>query len=240
MNRGGQALYDEHESVRARPRLHGTTILGICRDGVGAIAGDGQVTYGDMIVKHGARKVRRLHDGEIVAGFAGAVADAMTLFEKFEIQLRDNRGDLRRASIELAREWRTDRYLRRLEAQLIVGDAEQVYVLSGEGDVIQPDDGIVAIGTGAPYAMAAARALVANTKLSTIEIVQESMRIASELCVFTNAHIIVEVVALPEAAAQLDAAAAATQADTSVNVQMTTGGTSEAADTPPDMKEPAT
>lgn len=224
--------------MRARPRLHGTTILGVCRDGVVAVAGDGQVTYGDMIVKHGARKVRRLHDGEIVAGFAGAVADAMTLFEKFEAQLRDNRGDLRRASIELAREWRTDRYLRRLEAQLIVGDAEQVYVLSGEGDVIQPDDGIVAIGTGAPYALAAARALAANTKLGTIEIVQESMRIASELCVFTNAHIVVEAVALPEAAAQLEVAANATPAEAAVSVQTVTDGASDAADTPSVTKEP--
>ncbi len=140
-------------------RWHATTILGVLRDGSVAIGGDGQVTFGDMVVKHGARKIRLLHDGAVIAGFAGAVADAMTLFEKFESQLRDWKGDLRRAAVELAKEWRTDRYLRRLEAQLIVADAETILILSGEGDVLQPDDGIASIGSGAPYAMAAARAL---------------------------------------------------------------------------------
>jgi ATP-dependent HslUV protease, peptidase subunit HslV len=172
--------------------MHATTILGACRDGQVALAGDGQVTFGDMIVKHGARKIRRLHDGEVLAGFAGAVADAMTLFEKFDVQLREWKGDLRRASVELAKEWRTDRYLRRLEAQLIVADAEQILVLSGEGDVLQPDDGIVAIGSGAPYAVAAARALALHTKLAPREIVTESMKIAAELCIFTNDQIIIE------------------------------------------------
>jgi ATP-dependent HslUV protease, peptidase subunit HslV len=172
--------------------MHATTILGVCRDGQVALAGDGQVTFGDMIVKHGARKIRRLHDGEVLAGFAGAVADAMTLFEKFDVQLREWKGDLRRASVELAKEWRTDRYLRRLEAQLIVADAEQILVLSGEGDVLQPDDGIVAIGSGAPYAVAAARALALHTKLAPREIVTESMKIAAELCIFTNDQIIIE------------------------------------------------
>jgi ATP-dependent HslUV protease, peptidase subunit HslV len=172
--------------------MHATTILGVCRNGQVALAGDGQVTFGDMIVKHGARKIRRLHDGEVLAGFAGAVADAMTLFEKFDVQLREWKGDLRRASVELAKEWRTDRYLRRLEAQLIVADAEQILVLSGEGDVLQPDDGIVAIGSGAPYAVAAARALALHTKLAPREIVTESMKIAAELCIFTNDQIIIE------------------------------------------------
>jgi ATP-dependent HslUV protease subunit HslV len=145
-----------------------------------------------MIVKHGARKIRIMHEGQILAGFAGAVADAMTLFEKFEIQLRESKGDLRRASVELAKEWRTDRYLRRLEAQLIVGDVDQILVLSGEGDVLQPDDGIVGIGTGAPYAVAAARALAKHTSLCPREIVTEAMRITADLCVFTNDRLVVE------------------------------------------------
>jgi ATP-dependent HslUV protease subunit HslV len=174
------------------PRWHATTIIGICRDGQVAVGGDGQVTFGDMIVKHGARKIRTLHDGAVLAGFAGAVADAMTLFEKFEIQLRENKGDLRRAAVELAKEWRTDRYLRRLEAQLIVADLDQVLVLSGEGDVLQPDDGIISIGAGAPYALAAARALAAHTQLSPRDIVAEAMRITAQLCIFTNDQIIIE------------------------------------------------
>jgi len=173
-------------------RWHATTILGVLRDGSVAIGGDGQVTFGDMVVKHGARKIRLLHDGAVIAGFAGAVADAMTLFEKFESQLRDWKGDLRRAAVELAKEWRTDRYLRRLEAQLIVADAETILILSGEGDVLQPDDGIASIGSGAPYAMAAARALREHTSLSALDIVQESMKIAADLCIFTNSHIVVE------------------------------------------------
>ncbi len=175
-------------------RWHATTILGVARDGHVAIGGDGQVTFGDMVVKHGARKIRTLHDGTVIAGFAGAVADAMTLFEKFEAQLREWKGDLRRAAVELAKEWRTDRYLRRLEAQLIVADGEHLLILSGEGDVLQPDDGIASIGSGAPYAMAAARALREHTSLSAAEIVEQAMRIASELCIFTNAQIVIETV----------------------------------------------
>lgn len=171
----------------------------MCRGGEVALGGDGQVTFGDMVVKHGARKIRILHDGAILAGFAGAVADAMTLFEKFEVQLRDARGDLRRAAVELAKEWRTDRYLRRLEAQLIVADAEQIFVLSGEGDVLAPDDGIAAIGMGAPYAVAAARALAMHTQLSPREIVTESMKITAELCIFTNDALTIESVAAAEA-----------------------------------------
>lgn len=175
-------------------RWHATTILGVERDGHVAIGGDGQVTFGDMVVKHGARKIRTLHNGAIIAGFAGAVADAMTLFEKFEAQLREWKGDLRRAAVELAKEWRTDRYLRRLEAQLVVTDGEHLLILSGEGDVLQPDDGIAAIGSGAPYAMAAARALREHTTLSAHEIVERSMKIASELCIFTNSHLVIETV----------------------------------------------
>jgi ATP-dependent HslUV protease subunit HslV len=181
-----------HAHPDGLPRWHATTILGVCRAGQVALGGDGQVTFGDMIVKHGARKIRTLHDGAVLAGFAGAVADAMTLFEKFEIQLRDNKGDLRRAAVELTKEWRTDRYLRRLEAQLIVADLDQILVLSGEGDVLQPDDGIVGIGTGAPYAIAAARALATHTTLAPREIVAEAMKITAELCIFTNDQIVIE------------------------------------------------
>jgi ATP-dependent HslUV protease, peptidase subunit HslV len=171
---------------RHTKRIRSTTILGVSRDGVVAMAGDGQVTVGDVVLKHGARKIRPLYDGAVIAGFAGAVADALTLFAKFETQLRSADGNLRKASVELAKEWRTDRYLRRLEAQLIVGDGESILVLSGEGDVIEPDDGIAAIGTGAPYATAAAKALLAHTEMPAREIVEAAMRIAADLCIFTN------------------------------------------------------
>lgn len=179
------------------PHIHATTILGVQRDGVVALAGDGQVTAGDVILKHGARKIRPLADGAVIAGFAGAVADALTLFAKFESQLKSGDGTLRRASVELAKEWRTDRYLRRLEAQLIVGDGHSLLVLSGEGDVIEPDDGVAAIGSGAPFATAAAKALLAHTNMTAPEIVEAAMGIAAELCIFTNDHITVEAVSLP-------------------------------------------
>lgn len=169
--------------------------MGVCHDGQVAIAGDGQISFGDMVMKHGARKIRTLHDGAVLAGFAGAVADALTLFEKFETQLSQWKGDLRRAAVELAKEWRTDRYLRKLDAQLIVANTEEIMVLSGEGDLIQPDDGIIAIGSGAPYATAAARALLRNTNLNAYDIALESMRVAASLCIFTNDQI--EILALP-------------------------------------------
>ncbi|MGC4191598.1 MAG: ATP-dependent protease subunit HslV [Thermomicrobiales bacterium] len=175
-------------------RPHATTILGVKRGNEIALAGDGQVTMGDIVLKHGARKLRTLYDGQVIAGFAGAVADALTLFAKFEAQLQEWGGDLRRASVELTREWRSDRYLRRLEAQLIVADGASLLVLSGEGDVIEPDDGIVAIGSGAPYATAAAKALLRNTELSAEEIVLRSMEITAEICIFTNDHFMVQVV----------------------------------------------
>lgn len=175
---------------------HATTVLGVCHDGQVAIAGDGQISFGDMVMKHGARKIRTLHDGAVLAGFAGAVADALTLFEKFESQLSQWKGDLRRAAVELAKEWRTDRYLRKLDAQLIVANTEEIMVLSGEGDLIQPDDGIIAIGSGAPYATAAARALLRNTNFNAHEIALESMHIAASLCIFTNDQI--EILSLPE------------------------------------------
>jgi ATP-dependent HslUV protease subunit HslV len=185
--------------------IRSTTILGVRRDGVVAMAGDGQVTIGDVVLKHGARKIRPLHDGAVIAGFAGAVADALTLFAKFEAQLRAVDGNLRRAAVELAKEWRTDRYLRRLEAQLIVGDGESLLVLSGEGDVIEPDDGIAAIGSGAPYATAAAKALMAHTDLSAREIVEASMRVTAELCIFTNDRITIDEVAAPQEELELSA-----------------------------------
>jgi ATP-dependent HslUV protease subunit HslV len=174
------------------PRMHATTILGVKRGETVAIGGDGQVTLGDVVLKKGARKIRLMHEGTIVAGFAGAVADALTLFGKFEAQLKAWDGNLRRAAVELAKEWRTDRYLRRLEAQLIVADAESILVLSGEGDVIEPDDGIVAIGTGAPFATAAAKALLQHTELDAKEIVEAAMSIAAEICIFTNDYITIE------------------------------------------------
>ena len=173
-------------SERSSRTIRSTTILGVRRNGIIAMAGDGQVTVGDVVLKHGARKIRTLYDGAVIAGFAGAVADALTLFSKFETQLKTSDGNLRKASVELAKEWRTDRYLRRLEAQLIVGDGESLLVLSGEGDVIEPDDGIAAIGSGAPYATAAAKALLSHTDLQAREIVESAMGIAAELCIFTN------------------------------------------------------
>lgn len=156
------------------------------------MAGDGQVTLGDVVLKHGARKIRLMDDGRIVAGFAGAVADALTLFGKFESQLKSSDGNVRRASVELAKEWRSDRYLRRLEAQLIVADADSILVISGEGDVIEPDDGIVAIGSGAPYATAAAKALMQHSDLDAIELVKAAMEITADICIFTNHHISIE------------------------------------------------
>lgn len=173
---------------------HATTILGVRRERGVALAGDGQVTLGDTVLKHNARKLRTLHDGTVIAGFAGAVADALTLFEKFESQLQAWDGNLRRAAVELAKEWRSDRYLRRLEAQLLVADAESLLLVSGEGDVIEPDDGVVAIGSGAPFATAAAKALASNTEQSAEEIVREAMRITAEICIFTNDRITVEAI----------------------------------------------
>ena len=193
--------------------IHATTVLGVRRNGVVALAGDGQVTVGDVVLKHGARKIRPLADGLVLAGFAGAVADALTLFAKFETQLKSAEGNLRRASVELAKEWRTDRYLRRLEAQLIVGDGESLLVLSGEGDVIEPDDGVAAIGSGAPYATAAAKALLAHTDLSALEIVEAAMGIAAELCIFTNDRFTIDAVSRSAEASpdtELDVAGSAT------------------------------
>jgi ATP-dependent HslUV protease, peptidase subunit HslV len=175
--------------------FHGTTILAILDSRGVAMAGDGQVTLGQAIaMKHGARKVRRLYKDRVLVGFAGSTADAFTLTERFEAKLEEFGGNLVRASVELAKAWRMDKYLRRLEAMLIVADAEHLLVLSGNGDVIEPDDGVVAIGSGGPYALAAARALARNTKLTGTEIVGKAMTIAAEICVFTNDNIVVETI----------------------------------------------
>lgn len=157
-----------------------------------AIAGDGQVSLGNTVMKQTAKKLRVMNDGRVVAGFAGSTADAFTLFEKFEAKLSEFRGNLTRAAVELAKDWRTDKYLRRLEALLIVADKEKTFIISGNGDVIEPDDGVAAIGSGGPYALAAARALLKYSKLSAKDIVAESIAIASNICVFTNGNITVE------------------------------------------------
>lgn len=166
-----------------------TTILAVRREGTVAMAGDGQVTVGDVVMKHSARKIRRLYKERVLAGFAGAVADALTLFEKFESQLERHKGNLRKAAVELTKEWRTDRYLRRLEAQLIVADPSQLLILSGDGDVIEPDDGVVAIGSGGAYALAAARALIRHTDMPAEEIARLGLEIAADLCIYSNSNI---------------------------------------------------
>lgn len=172
--------------------FHATTILCVRKDGTVALAGDGQVSFGNTVMKHSARKIRTLHDGRILAGFAGSAADAFTLFEKFEGKLQEHRGNLTRAAVALAKDWRTDRVLRRLEALLVVADKENTLVISGAGDVIEPDDGIAAIGSGGPYALAAARALAENSSLSAAEIAEKAMRIAAGICIYTNDQIKLE------------------------------------------------
>jgi ATP-dependent HslUV protease subunit HslV len=158
------------------------------------MAGDGQVTFGDTVLKSTARKIRTIYNDEILAGFAGAVADALTLFEKFETQLDQYHGNLRKAAVELTKEWRTDRYLRRLEAQLLVADKEQVLILSGEGDVVEPDDKVASIGSGSVYALAAARALLRHTNMPAAQIAQTALQIAGEMCIYTNTNITLKAV----------------------------------------------
>jgi ATP-dependent HslUV protease subunit HslV len=172
--------------------FHATTVIAVRRDGKAAMAGDGQVTLGSTVVKGHARKVRAIGGGRVLAGFAGASADAFTLLDRFESKLEAHRHNLARAAVELAKDWRTDRFLRRLEAMLIVMDRESMLLLSGTGDVIEPDEGVIAIGSGGSYALSAARALLRHTSLPAAEIARESMRIASEICVYTNAEIVVE------------------------------------------------
>lgn len=174
--------------------IKGTTIFAVRHNGQSAMAGDGQVTFGNAVVmKHSAKKVRRLHRGNVVAGFAGSVADAFTLYEKFETKLEEYSGNLQRAAVELAKEWRRDQVLRKLEAMLIVMDKSSIYLIAGTGEVIEPDDGIIAIGSGGNYALAAGRAMTEHAKhLSAAELAEASLKTAADLCVYTNHHIIVE------------------------------------------------
>jgi ATP-dependent HslUV protease, peptidase subunit HslV len=171
--------------------LHGTTIVSVRRNGVVAVGGDGQVSLGNTVMKGNARKVRRLYEGKVLAGFAGGTADAFTLFERFEAKLQQF-GNLTRAAIELAKDWRTDRSLRRLEALLIVADAKSSFIISGNGDVIEPEDDIMAIGSGGSFALAAARALTQNSELDARTIVEKSLHIAADICVFTNRNLTIE------------------------------------------------
>jgi ATP-dependent HslUV protease subunit HslV len=173
-------------------KWRGTTVLMVRRGDKVAVAGDGQVSLGEMVMKHRAKKVRKLYHGKIIVGFAGASADALTLFERLEAKLEANRGNLTRSVVELAKDWRTDRILRRLEALLLAVDSSSAFLLSGTGDVIEPDEGVMAIGSGAPYALAAARALMAHTDLAPAAICLEAMNIAASLCVYTNSEIVIE------------------------------------------------
>ena len=173
-------------------QLHGTTILSVRRGASVALGGDGQVTLGQIVVKAGARKVRRLHHDRVLAGFAGATADAFTLFERFEAKLEKHQGNLVRASIELTKDWRTDRVLRRLEAMLAVADKDASLIITGNGDVLEPEHGIISIGSGGAYAQAAARALLEHTQLAPADIVKKSLEIAGELCIYTNMHHTIE------------------------------------------------
>ncbi|HVR39006.1 MAG TPA: ATP-dependent protease subunit HslV [Thermoanaerobaculia bacterium] len=172
--------------------IRATTVVCVRREGQVAIAGDGQVTVGNTVMKHGAAKVRRLYHDKILAGFAGSAADAFALFSRFEAKLEEYRGNMERAVVELAKDWRLDKYLRQLQAFLIVANADRAYLLSGTGDLIQPDDGILAIGSGGAYALAAARALMKHTEMSASEIAAESLRIAAAICIYTNDNITVE------------------------------------------------
>jgi ATP-dependent HslUV protease subunit HslV len=178
--------------MKQSTRIRSTTVLAVRRDGKVVIGGDGQVTMGATVVKGTARKVRRLADGKVVAGFAGSAADGITLFEKFEGKLGEGSGNLMRAAVELAKDWRTDRALRRLEALLIVADRERTFILSGTGDVIEPDADVAAIGSGGPYALAAARALLDATTLTAREIAERALRIAAEICIYTNENQVFE------------------------------------------------
>lgn len=174
------------------PLTHATTVLGVRHGGKVVFASDGQVTLGQTVVKHQARKVRRLHHDRVLAGFAGAAADGFALFSRFESKLEEHRGNLERAAVELARDWRTDRALRRLEAMMLVADTRAMYLLSGTGDLIEPDDGVIGIGSGGAFAMAAARALVRHADLDAASIVRSAMAIAAEICIYTNDSVTIE------------------------------------------------
>lgn len=188
-----QTLYTSRTFTMAQtPIIRSTTVIGVIRDGKAALGADGQVTLGATVMKQSAKKLRKLYNDSVMVGFAGATADAFTLMQRFEEKLEQHRGNLSRSAIELARDWRTDRYLRRLEAMLIAMNNQNAFIISGTGDVIEPDDQIVAIGSGSMYALSAARALQANTTFEAKEIVEKSMAIAADICIYTNNHIIVE------------------------------------------------
>ncbi|GBE06839.1 MAG TPA: ATP-dependent protease subunit HslV [Nitrospirae bacterium] len=179
-------------SQHSGSEFHGTTILCVRKGGKVAIGGDGQVTLGNTVLKHNAKKIRRMYNNSIIAGFAGATADAFTLFEKFEAKIETYRGNITRAAVELAKDWRTDRILRRLEALLIVADKDHSFIISGTGDVVEPEDGIGAIGSGGPYALAAARALKEHSQMEPVQIVEQAMKITSGICIYTNESITIE------------------------------------------------
>ncbi len=174
-------------------QIYATTVIGLIHKNKAVLAGDGQVTYGDLVLKANARKVRRLYNDQILAGFAGAAADAFTLFERFEARLEEYNGNLGRSAVELAKDWRADRYLRRLDAQLAVLDKERIFLISGTGDVIEPDDNIIAIGSGGPFALVAARALLSHSKLDAVQIAKESMELTAQVCIYTNNNLTIEV-----------------------------------------------
>jgi len=180
------------EAPSARPRIRSTTVICVRRNGVAVMAADGQVTLGDTVLKHSAKKIRRLYQDKILAGFAGSTADAFNLFTRFEAKLEQFAGNLGRSAVELAKDWRTDKMLRNLEALLIVADQNQTFLLSGSGDVIDPDEPLAAIGSGGPFATAAARALIENTDLGAREIAEKALKIAGDICIYTNDHITVE------------------------------------------------
>ncbi len=173
-------------------KIRSTTILSVRRDGKVVVAGDGQVSLGNTVMKANAKKVRRMHDGKVVAGFAGSAADGIALFERLEAKLKEANGNLTRAAVELAKEWRADRVLRRLEALIVVADADKTFLLTGTGDVIEPEGGVVAIGSGGPYALAAARAMMDTTPLGAREIAERALKIAGEICIYTNTNITIE------------------------------------------------
>src|SRR5439155_1436869 len=173
-------------------KIRATTILSVRRDGKTVIAGDGQVSLGNTVMKSNAKKVRRMHGDKVIAGFAGSAADGIALFERLEGKLKEANGNLTRAAVELAKEWRTDRVLRRLEALLVVADAERTFLVTGTGDVIEPEGGVVAVGSGGPYALAAARALIDATPLSAREVAERALKIASEICIYTNSQLTFE------------------------------------------------
>ena len=178
--------------MKTKRLIRSTTVLSVRRDGHMVLAGDGQVTLGESVIKHTAKKIRRLYNEKILAGFAGSTADAFTLFSRFESKLEQYHGNLGRAAVELAKDWRTDKFLRHLEALLLVCDKEQTYLLSGQGDVIEPDTGIAAIGSGGPYAQAAAQALAQHTQLAARQIAEEAMKIAGKMCIYTNDAVTIE------------------------------------------------